>query len=110
MFACVHRRAQPPELPATSLSELAAQFSPLAQLVDPNTVVFSVAGLERLIGTASEIASAISQTGHRMKLEANLAIAFDPATAILAAQNLFGVTIVARGEEPEGTAGRSLPQ
>lgn len=92
MFACLFSNS-------SQLVDLACQFSPLVQPVDDRTVVFSVAGLGQLIGDARAIAAAISRSGARMSLTANLAIASNPSAAVLAAQHLPGVTIMLPGQE-----------
>lgn len=94
MFACLFGRS--PQLAA-----LAAQFSPLVETVDADTVVFSIAGLGRLFGDTNQIVSEISRRGDEMKITANLAVAVNPAAAILAARHLRGVTTIARGQEPK---------
>jgi protein ImuB len=64
-------------------------------------VVFSVAGLERLIGTPHQIASEICRQGEVMGIQGSLAIAHNPDTAVLIARNVPGVSIVPPGEEAE---------
>ncbi|MEP6538622.1 MAG: hypothetical protein ABJF23_25005 [Bryobacteraceae bacterium] len=71
MFACLFGRS-------AQLGELAAQFSPLVETVDADTVVFSIAGLGRLFGDTNQIVSEISRRGHEMKIVANLAVAVNP--------------------------------
>ncbi|MEP6538617.1 MAG: hypothetical protein ABJF23_24980 [Bryobacteraceae bacterium] len=92
MFACLFGRS-------AQLAELAAQFSPLVETVDADTVVFSIAGLGRLFGDTNQIVSEISRRGEEMKIVANLAVAINPAAAILAARHLRGVTTIARSQE-----------
>lgn len=87
-----------------NLEALAKQFSPLVEKLDSTTVVFSIGGLERLIGDTEEIASEICRRGQKMGLVANLAIAANPETAALAARNLTGVTLIRPGRELEGLA------
>lgn len=91
--------------------ELARRFSPLVEpLVEPmdtEAVIFSVAGLERLIGDEHQIASEISRQGMQLGVTANLAIAANPSAAALAARNIAGVTIIPLGQEAEALA--SLP-
>ena len=89
MFACLFGRSP-------NLAALAAQFSPLVETVDDDTVVFSIAGLGRLFGDTNQIVSEISRRGEEMRIVANLAIA-----ATLAARHLRGVTTIARGQEPK---------
>ena len=54
MFACLFGRSP-------HLAALAAQFSPLVETVDPDTIVFSIAGLGRLFGDTNQIVSEISR-------------------------------------------------
>jgi protein ImuB len=81
------------------LAELAGQFSPLVEKPDAETVVFSLAGLSRMFGDWRQIASEISRRGADMGIVANLAIARDKTTAMLAARHLRGVTIIPPGRE-----------
>jgi protein ImuB len=78
---------------------LALAFSPIVEQTCSNTVVFSIAPLRKLIGSPHQIASEICRAGHEQKLEANLAIASNPDTAILLARHFAGVTLVTPGEE-----------
>jgi protein ImuB len=88
-----------PEASPQDLDTLAASFSPLVERTSVDTAVFSIRGLKRLIGGLHDIASAISQRGQELGLEANLAIAANPDAAILAARALRGVTILTPGRE-----------
>jgi protein ImuB len=98
MYAAVHSRRT---VESSLLAALAAHFSPHVELTQPDTVVFSITGLRRLIGGPDEIASAISRRGAEAGIEANLAIAASPDVAILAVRNLAGVTVIPRGREIE---------
>jgi protein ImuB len=81
------------------MAELAGQFSPLIEKPDAEMVVFSLAGLSRMFGDWRQIASEISRRGADMGIVANLAIARDKTTAMLAARHLRGVTIIPPGRE-----------
>ena len=94
MFACVHSQYG-------DLAALANAFSPMVEQASPDTVVFSIAGLERLIGTPHQIASEICKHGHAMGIQGSLAIAYNPDTAVLIARNTSGVTVVPSGQEAE---------
>jgi len=95
MFACAHSKNG-------NLFALAASFSPMLEQTSPDTVVFSVAGLERLIGTPHQIASEICRQGAAMgMIQGSLAISHNPDTAVLIARNISGVTIVPSGQEAE---------
>lgn len=96
MYACLHRPGA-----TEALAELAATFSPEVEVTGPGTVVFSIRGLHRLIGSPHEIAAEIARRGVERGLVADLAIAGDPDSAVLAATNFPGVTVVAPGKEAE---------
>lgn len=79
--------------------DLALQFSPAVEQTWHDTVVFSIGALGKLIGPINQIASEICRYGFERKLQAHLAIASNPDTAVLLAYNLPGVTLTTRGEE-----------
>jgi protein ImuB len=91
MFACLHA---PGNLPL--LLECARHFSPLIEETSPDTVVFDVRGLERVLGTSQHIAAAIER---RAGIAASLALAANPDAAIHAARGFRGVTILTPGCE-----------
>lgn len=97
MYACLHAPAA--NIPASELLDLALEFSPEVEQTSHDTVVFSIAPLRKLIGSPHQIASEICRLGYERKLQANLAIASNPDTAILLARNFAGVTLVTPGEE-----------
>ncbi len=92
MFACVV--ASSPKL-----ADLAGQFSPLVEQVSADTIVFSIAGLGRLIGGPSQIAAAIARAGSQLGISARLAISQNASAAMLSARNISGVTVIAPGQE-----------
>jgi protein ImuB len=98
MFAAIHV-PKPGEQGAADLLEVARTFSPLVEQTDGNTVVLPVAGLRRLIGSPHQIASEISRRAAERHITGNIGIAVNPDTAILAARNLPGVTIIPKGGE-----------
>lgn len=79
--------------------ELALAFSPFVERAAGNTAIFSIAPLRKFIGSPHQIASEICRVGHERKLQANLAMAANPDTAILLARNVPGVTLITPGEE-----------
>jgi protein ImuB len=81
------------------LLPLGHDFSPTVEQTSPDTIVFSIGPLRKLIGSPHQIASEICRFGHERKLGANLAIASNPDSAILLARNLIGVTLVTPGED-----------
>jgi protein ImuB len=97
VFACIHLTLLP--ISSVDLVALAQQFSPLVERISAGTVVCSVAGLDKLIGPPHQIATEIARCGSAMGIQANLAIASNPDTAVLAAVNLPGVTVIPQGKE-----------
>jgi protein ImuB len=97
MYACVHALRG-------DLAALASSFSPVVEQTSADTVVFSIEGLERLIGTPHQIASEIARTGSEMDIPGRLAIAYDPDTAVIAARNKSGVTVIPSGKEMDALA------
>jgi protein ImuB len=91
-----------------ALLNLSLQFSPEVEQTSQDTVVFSIAPLRRLLGSPYQIASEIGRYGNERKLQANLAIAADPDTAILLSRNLCGVTLVTPGDEKSKLAPLSV--
>jgi len=87
------------------LKEVAAQFSPISEEVDAQTIVFDVAGNAHLIGTPDEIATAVFSTATRQGLSTiNVAIARYPDTAVCCAWFIDGITVIPSGQESEHLA------
>ncbi|MGD0619479.1 MAG: hypothetical protein ABSB67_17670, partial [Bryobacteraceae bacterium] len=91
MFLCVHH---------DGAAMLAARFSPWWELTSPDTAIFDAARVERLLGSAEQIAQAVWEQSGR---QAHVALAAIPDAALLAAHNFAGVTIIrdAAGELAE---------
>ncbi len=98
MYAAIHI----PNATAQMSSELklvADSFSPLVEITSVDTVALPVTPLRQLIGPPHQIASEIARRAAERGLTGNIGIAATPDTAILAARNLAGVTIIPRGGE-----------
>ena len=91
--------ADPQKVDSALLFSLALQFSPGVEQTASHLVVFPIDPLRRLIGSPHQIASEISRAGYEWKIEASLAIASNPDSAILLARMFPGVTLVTPGEE-----------
>ena len=91
MFACLHGKGP--------LVAVALQFSPIVEPVDEQTVVFDVAGLDRLFGHPQEVAGAIRKKSQDSACQSTLAIASNPDAAICAARGFSGVNVVPHGDE-----------
>lgn len=100
MFASIHiPRAEPSQ--SDALRTLAEAFSPWVEMTAPDTVVFSLRGLGKLMGAPQEIARTIAWRAERSGLQANVAVAANPDAAILASHNFSGVTVIGEGEEEQ---------
>jgi protein ImuB len=83
-----------------ALVQVARRFSPeVEQSGSGQTVTFSITPLRQMIGSPHQIASEICHAGHAFKLQASLAMASNPDSAILLARHFMGVTMVTPGEE-----------
>jgi protein ImuB len=91
MFACLHGHG--------NLTALAFEFSPAVEQTDSDTVTLDASGLERLFGHPQDVAAAIARRASEMRIQANIALADNPDTAICAARGFTGVSVVPRGDE-----------
>lgn len=99
MFACLHGSG--------NLTAIASDFSPYVEQTSTDTVTFDVSGLERLFGTAQEVANAIARRVRETGASVNLALAANPDAAIYAARGFPGIQVVPQGDEAKFLA--SLP-
>ena len=99
MYACIHLPEGLEAAAQRSLLDLAREFSPELEQTSVNTIVFSIAPLRLVLGPCHQIASEICRRGYERKLNAHLAIAANPDTAVLLARHFPGVTLAAPGEE-----------
>ncbi|HEY7617580.1 MAG TPA: hypothetical protein VH744_12305 [Terriglobales bacterium] len=81
------------------ICKLAATFAPFYEITAADAVVFSVRGLTGLIGSLEKIAAAIARRAVELGLNANIAIAENPDTALHAGRGIAGVTVILPGEE-----------
>ena len=89
MYGCIHA-------PGIAASGIPRHFSPLVEAIDPATVVMDLTGMQRLLGSPAEIASAIArQAGPH----ARIAMASNRAAAVHAARGFAGVTVIPSGDE-----------
>jgi protein ImuB len=93
MFACIHLPAVPGGV-LKALQECAESFAPEAEVAGPDTILFDVSRLNRLYGGLSDIAETIARHAASLGLEANIAIAPNAETALLAARNFPGITLI----------------
>jgi protein ImuB len=84
-----------------ALLDCAQSFSPEVEDTSPGTALLNLAGLEPLLGPLAKIARDLAHRVSQMGLEANVAVAADPDTALLAARGFSGVTLISAGQEAE---------
>src|SRR5579863_7462863 len=93
MFACIHLPSAP-EGASKALQDCAESFAPEAELTAPNTILFEAGRLNRLYGGLEQIAEAVARQAAAMGLDANIALAPNTETALIAARNFSGVTLI----------------
>ena len=84
-----------------ALLDCAQSFSPRIEDTAPDTVLMDLSGLESLFGSLPKIARDIARRTSDLGLEANVATASNPDTALFAARGFAGVTVVPEGKEAE---------
>jgi protein ImuB len=84
-----------------ALLDCAQSFSPRIENTAPDTVLLDLCGLESLFGSLPKIARDIARRTFDLGLEANVATAFNPDTALFAARGFAGVTVIPEGKEAE---------
>ena len=98
----VRERSREREVAAhAALLDCACGFSPRVEDTAADTVVLDLAGLERIFGPPAKMARDVARRCSEMGLEANVAVASNADTAVLAARGLAGVTVIAEGKEAE---------
>jgi protein ImuB len=84
-----------------ALLDCAQSFSPEVEDTAPDVVLLDLAGLESLLGPLPKIARDLAQRVSQMGLQANIAVAANPDTALLAARGFCGVSLIPQGCEEE---------
>jgi protein ImuB len=84
-----------------ALLDCAQSFSPCVEDAACDTAILDLAGMESLLGTLPEIAGNIFRRAADFGLDANVAVASNPDTALLAARGFSGVTVIPPGKEGE---------
>jgi protein ImuB len=96
----VRRRSEAHEQSAhAALLDCARAFSPRIEDTAMDAVLLDLEGLERLLGSASQIARRALERAGGLGLKIHVAIAANPDTAILAARGFSGITLISPGEE-----------
>jgi len=92
-----------------ALLDCAQSFSPSVEDAACDTALLDLAGMESLLGSLPQIARALRDRAAALGLEAHIAVASNPDTAVLAARGLCGagtlaraaVTVIPDGKEAE---------
>jgi protein ImuB len=84
-----------------TLIDCAQSFSPCVEDDAPDTAILDLAGMESLFGSLPELAHSIFCRSADFGLDANVAVASNPNTALLAARGFSGVTVIPFGKEAE---------
>jgi len=84
-----------------ALLDCAQSFSPRVEDVSSDTVLVDLAGLEPLFGPLPKIARDVARRASDLGLEAHVAVASNPNTAVLAALGFSGVIVIPQGREAE---------
>ena len=84
-----------------ALLDCAQSFSPCVEDSACDTILLDLAGMESLLGSLPEISRALHDRAAALGLEANVAVASNPDTAMLAARGFPGVTVIPQNQEAE---------
>ena len=84
-----------------ALLDCAQLFSPCIEDAGCDTIILDLAGMESLFGPLPKIAHDIARCASDLGLEANVAVAANPDTAVIAARGFPGITVIAEGKEAE---------
>src|SRR5580698_3789249 len=82
-----------------ALLDCAQSFSPRVEDAAPDTIVLDLLGMELLFGALPKIARDLARRAFDLGLTANVAVAANPDTAMLAARGFRGVTVIPEGKE-----------
>src|SRR5450755_2928845 len=84
-----------------ALLDCAQSFSPRVEDMDYDTVLLDLAGMEPLFGPLPKIARDVARRAFDLGLQANVAVASNSDTAVLAAHGFSGVIVIPEGREAE---------
>jgi len=84
---------------AWTMSPRVEEISDEAGEILLDAVVLDIAGCEKLFGSTEKIAADLKRAATEVGIDANVAIAGNPAAAVCAARGFSGTTVIADGEE-----------
>ena len=102
MFGGLHAPRPLPE--AGALLAIARSFTPRVEALSPTPVLLDLSGLGRLWPTPLELGRALVAAAAAKAIEAQAALAFTRATALVVAQGCPGLTVVPAGGEAAALA------
>jgi protein ImuB len=88
-----------------ALLDCAQSFSPRVEDTRDDTLLLDLSGLEMLFGSPLKIARELAQRASSLGLKANVAVASNPDTAVIAARGFCGVMLIPEGKETEQLGG-----
>jgi protein ImuB len=107
--AVLRQRSPEQEISAHSaLLDIAHVFTPRVEDTTRDTLLLDLGGLERLHGTPAKMARELGSRVSAVGLEANIAIAANPDTALHAARGFSGITVIPVGQEGQRLGGLPL--
>ena len=92
-----------------ALLDCAQSFSPCVEDAACDTSLLDLAGMESLLGPLPDIARALHDRAAILGLNANVAVASNPDTAVLAARGLCDAGLWGRGLYGAGTLAHEMP-
>jgi protein ImuB len=84
-----------------ALLDLGWSFSPRLEDLAPDTIVLDLAGLHVLHGSEENIADQLARRACDLSFTANVAIASEIESSIIAARSFSGITLIPAGQESE---------
>lgn len=95
----IKRVQEQEDIAQSELLDCAYRFSPDVEVTDAGTIIFDLAGSERLLGTGKTIAQIILAEVTGRGFESNVSLASNPDTAHYAARGFKGITVIDPSDE-----------
>ncbi|MGA2906024.1 MAG: hypothetical protein ABSD98_19535 [Candidatus Korobacteraceae bacterium] len=101
-LAVLRQRSPAQEISAhAALLDVAHAFTPRVEDTAPDTLLLDLEGLDRLYGPPARMAGDLAARITAVGMEANIAVAANPAAAMHAARGFNGTTIIPAGNEAQ---------
>jgi protein ImuB len=95
------RDSRKEQLGQEAILNCASAFSPRIESTGPGIVTLDITGMERVFGPAPKLLRLLAEHVSKIGLEANVATASNPDTALIAARGFAGTHVIAVGKEAE---------